>query len=71
MSVTLIKNALVVNEGTIIETDLRIVGQRIDTISANIAAKPEDTVIDAKGCYLIPGKIDDQVHLLSIMEFVL
>ena len=62
MSATLIKNALVVNEGTITETDLRVVGQRIDTISANIEAKPEDTVIDAKGCYLIPGMIDDQVH---------
>ncbi|AYO11395.1 dihydroorotase [Vibrio campbellii] len=62
MPATLIKNALVVNEGTITETDLRIVGQRIDTISANIAAKPEDTVIDAQGCYLIPGMIDDQVH---------
>ncbi|MGD1331429.1 dihydroorotase [Vibrio harveyi] len=62
MPATLIKNALVVNEGTITETDLRIVDQRIEAISTDIASKPEDTVIDAKGCYLIPGMIDDQVH---------
>ncbi|OHY89063.1 dihydroorotase [Vibrio rotiferianus] len=62
MSATLIKNALVVNEGSITETDLRIVDQRIETIAVDISANPEDTVIDAKGCYLIPGMIDDQVH---------
>ncbi|MGY3572562.1 dihydroorotase [Vibrio paucivorans] len=62
MPATLIKNALIVNEGTITETDLRIVGQRIETISTDITAAPEDTVIDAGGCYLIPGMIDDQVH---------
>ena len=62
MSITLIKNARVVNEGQITETDVRIVGQRIDTIDNNISAGPNDTVIDANGCYLLPGMIDDQVH---------
>ncbi|MGR5156322.1 dihydroorotase [Vibrio owensii] len=62
MSATLIKNARVVNEGTITETDLRIVDQRIETIATDIAARESDVVIDAKGCYLIPGMIDDQVH---------
>lgn len=62
MPATLIKNARVVNEGTITETDLRIVDQRIETIEKDIMARPDDAVIDAKGCYLIPGMIDDQVH---------
>lgn len=62
MSATLIKNARIVNEGAITETDLRIVDQRIDTIATDIMAKPGDHIIDAKGRYLIPGMIDDQVH---------
>lgn len=62
MSITLIKNARVVNEGQVTETDVRIVDQRIDTIDNNISAGPNDTVIDANGCYLLPGMIDDQVH---------
>ncbi|CCN37710.1 putative Dihydroorotase [Vibrio nigripulchritudo SO65] len=62
MSATLIKNARVVNEGTITETDLRIVGQRIEKIEADITAQPSDNVVDAKGAYLLPGMIDDQVH---------
>lgn len=62
MSATLIKNARVVNEGTITETDLRIVGQRIEKIEVDITAQPSDNVVDAKGAYLLPGMIDDQVH---------
>jgi len=62
MSVTLIKNARIVNEGSITEMDVRIVDQRIETIAININAGLGDDVIDAKGCYLLPGMIDDQVH---------
>lgn len=62
MSATLIKNARVVNEGTITETDLRIVDQRIKKIEAGITAQPTDNIVDAKGAYLLPGMIDDQVH---------
>ncbi|MEO0443885.1 MAG: dihydroorotase [Pseudomonadota bacterium] len=57
-----IQNAYIVNEGSIIESDIRIKGQRIDQISASISASADDTVIDAKGQYLLPGMIDDQVH---------
>ena len=62
MSVTLIKNARVVNEGTVTKTDVLIVGHRIEKIADDIKPKPNDEVIDAQGCYLIPGMIDDQVH---------
>jgi len=61
-SSTLIKHAQVVNEGLVVEADVRIIGQRIDKIAKDIEALPEDTVIDAKGKYLLPGMIDDQVH---------
>ncbi|WP_413692169.1 dihydroorotase [Psychromonas sp. KJ10-2] len=62
MSATLIKNAQIVNEGHITNTDLRIVDQRIQRIANNIVAQPGDHVIDAEGAYLLPGMIDDQVH---------
>lgn len=62
MSNTLIKSALLVNEGKIFESDLRIENERIAEIATSIAARAGDTVIDAGGCYLLPGMIDDQVH---------
>jgi len=58
----LIKNALIVNEGKITEGDLRIVGQRIECIDADIKASSSDHIIDVRGQYLLPGMIDDQVH---------
>lgn len=62
MKKLLIKNALLVNEGTSRESDLLIKGERIEKIAAGIAADKGVEVIDAAGCYLIPGMIDDQVH---------
>ncbi|USD61389.1 dihydroorotase [Vibrio sp. SCSIO 43140] len=62
MSSTLIINAKVVNEGEVRETDVRIKGQRIEQVAANLSALPNEQVIDAKGAYLMPGMIDDQVH---------
>ncbi len=62
MSATLIKHALVVNEGKIKETDLRIFDSKIDKIETDIKAQPSDQIIEANGCYLLPGMIDDQVH---------
>ncbi len=62
MAATLIKNALIVNEGEIREGDLRIKDQRIDRIASHIPASPTDIITDAEGCWLMPGMIDDQVH---------
>lgn len=62
MPTTLIKNARIVNEGSVTVMDVRIVDQRIETLAHNIAAQTGDNVIDASGCYLLPGMIDDQVH---------
>ncbi|MBT8255388.1 MAG: dihydroorotase, partial [Bacteroidia bacterium] len=59
----LIKNAQVVNEGVIERKDVLIEGDRIAEISLTISAKTADTkIIDADGCFLLPGMIDDQVH---------
>ena len=55
-----IVNARIVNEGSVTEGDLVIEGERIKGI--NVPAPADATVVDAKGAYLIPGMIDDQVH---------
>ncbi len=62
MPSTLIKDALVVNEGQIRDVDVRINNQRIELIDSFIPAKPGELVVDAKGRWLLPGMIDDQVH---------
>lgn len=58
----LIKNATIVNEGSLFESDVRIQGERIEAISPHLNAKPNEQVIDAQGLHLLPGVIDDQVH---------
>ena len=62
MLATLIKHARVVNEGQIKETDLRIFGHKIEKIETEIRAQHSDHIIEANGCFLLPGMIDDQVH---------
>jgi len=63
MRTVLIKNAQIVNEGTITIGDVLIEKDRIAEIAPSISVKNADTkVIDADGFYLIPGMIDDQVH---------
>jgi dihydroorotase len=61
MNSILIKNAKIINEGAIFESDLLIENELIVKIQKNISTST-DRVIDAKGNYLIPGVIDDQVH---------
>jgi dihydroorotase len=59
----LIKNAQIVNEGKIVKKDVLVEDDRITEISVSISAKSADTkIIDADGCFLLPGMIDDQVH---------
>ncbi|WBU90346.1 dihydroorotase [Cellulophaga omnivescoria] len=61
MKKTLIKNAKVVNEGTITNCDILLNGNYIEKISSSIS-DANATIIDAKGNYVLPGIIDDQVH---------
>jgi dihydroorotase len=62
MNSIVIKNAKIVNEGVIFEGDVLIENEFIVEISNQINPKEHSQVIDAKGNYLIPGAIDDQVH---------
>jgi len=58
----LIKNAQLINEGRVFASDVRIRQERIEKISGSITPAENEEVIDASGCYLLPGMIDDQVH---------
>jgi dihydroorotase len=63
MSTFLIKNARIVNEGSVFEGDVLIENEIIRQIAENISAKSSECIIiDAEGSFLIPGVIDDQVH---------
>jgi len=57
----LLKNAQIVNEGSIIKADLLIEGQRISKIAPFISDAAAQ-VIDLEGKFLLPGIVDDQVH---------
>ena len=59
----LIKNAQIINEGNNFAGDVLIEGQYIKEIATSISVENSNvTIIDAKGNYLLPGVIDDQVH---------
>jgi dihydroorotase len=58
----LIRNASIVNEEKIFNSDLLIVDDFINKIQDNIEIEDDFQIIDATGKILIPGLIDDQVH---------
>jgi len=63
MEKVLIKDAHIVNEGTIVRGDVYIENGIIQEISQNLSVKgPDVHVFDAEGKHLLPGVIDDQVH---------
>lgn len=61
---TLIENAVIVNEGRKVTGSVVIEGEKIAEIlvGEEKASAPCDEVIDASGCYLLPGAIDEHVH---------
>ncbi|MGE0019244.1 MAG: dihydroorotase [Draconibacterium sp.] len=63
---TLIKNALIINEGLKFTGSVLIEGERISKIFPHAIPFNFDfsgvSVVEAAGKYLIPGVIDDQVH---------
>src|SRR5690606_40329605 len=61
MASSLIKSAQIVNEGKTVLSDVYISNGRIEMIAEEIN-HPADQTIDAKGMYLLPGLIDDEVH---------
>lgn len=58
----LLKNATLVNENQIYQSDMLLENDLIKEIAQNINEENADKIIDATGKYLLPGIIDDQVH---------
>ncbi|ENX35620.1 hypothetical protein F889_00763 [Acinetobacter colistiniresistens] len=58
----IIRNANIVNEGGQYISDVLIQQGRIEKIAGTISGIFNAKIIDAKGAWLIPGMIDDQVH---------
>ena len=59
---TIIRNAQLVNEGQLTESDVLLKNGRIEKIASSIEAPAGAEVVDANGRHLLPGMIDDQVH---------
>lgn len=62
MSSILILNANIVNESKVFQGDVLIRNERIEKVGTGLQSEKADKIIDAKGKYLLPGAIDDQVH---------
>lgn len=62
MNTFLIKNGQLVNEGEVFVGDILIEEGRIAKIAPAIENINNARVIDAQGCWVLPGMIDDQVH---------
>ena len=60
---TLIKGGTIVNEGQQQKGDILVIDDRIASVSpCGTGAADYDNVIDAEGCYVLPGIIDTHVH---------
>ena len=61
MSTTLIKNAIIINEGARFESDILIQDEIITKIGSNLSSNGAK-ILDVSGNFVLPGIIDDQVH---------
>jgi dihydropyrimidinase len=59
---TLIKNGIVVTASDTFRADVRVVGGRVAELGAALD-RPGDEIVDAAGCYVMPGAIDAHTHL--------
>lgn len=60
---TIIKGGTLVSEGRSFRGDLVIDGECISSIGEHISTRGnDDAVIDATGCFVLPGVIDEHVH---------
>jgi dihydroorotase len=62
MNRILIRNARLVNEGSVFDADVLVAYGRIEKIAGSIEGVNASVEIDAQGRWLVPGMIDDQVH---------
>ena len=59
---TFVKGGRIVNEGRVVDSNIVIEDGNIIEITDNQPEALFDEVINASGCYVLPGVIDDHVH---------
>lgn len=62
MGTTLIRNGILADAGTLRPLDVLIEGEKVKSLLPRDAGARADTVIDASGCYVLPGLIDAHNH---------
>ncbi|MGM0471046.1 MAG: dihydropyrimidinase [Bacillota bacterium] len=58
----LLKGGKAVSEEQIKEVDIRVEGEKISEVKANLEPKADEEVIDIAGKYILPGIIDSHTH---------
>lgn len=58
----IIKKGMIVTENEVRKGDIRLKGELIHQIAPDIQPEEGETVIDADGCYVVPGGIDAHTH---------
>jgi dihydropyrimidinase len=61
--VTVLRGGTVVSEGNQRVADVLIEGESIAAVGADLQAPRAATEVDASGCYVLPGLIDNHTHL--------
>jgi dihydroorotase len=62
MASLLLRNVLLVNEGTVTETDILVQNGRIHTLGKGLGVVADHTIHGEGRLHVLPGLIDDQVH---------
>jgi dihydropyrimidinase len=62
---TVISGGQVVTPGGVLAADVVVAGEKIVALTEPGHARGEGDVLDAGGCYVLPGGVDPHVHMLS------
>jgi dihydropyrimidinase len=62
---TVISGGQVVTAGGVLAADIVVAGEKIVAVTERGRAAGKGDVIDAGGCYVLPGGVDPHVHMLS------
>jgi dihydropyrimidinase len=62
-STLLVRGGVLVTPQGLLEADLLAQGERIQAIGQGLPALHDTRVVDAKGCYVLPGVIDAHTHI--------
>ena len=65
MDQTVVSGGQVVTPGGVLAADVVVAGEKIVAVTERGRAGGEGDVIDAGGCYVLPGGVDPHVHMLS------